>query len=507
MQTQSALVVDDERDIRELLVVALTRMGLRVETAATVSAAKQQLAHQPFDLCLTDMRLPDGNGMEILAHITANYPSTPAAMITAFGSVDSAVEALKAGAFDFVSKPIDLGVLRDLVRHALKLRSERSSTGRVVNTNEPAAANEESPQTGGEATRRMQGRSPAMEQLRQTIAKVARSQAPVYIWGESGTGKELTARSIHEQSPRAAGPFIPVNCGAIPAELMESEFFGHKKGSFTGAHADKDGLFKAASGGTLFLDEVAELPLSMQVKLLRAIQEKTVRPVGAAAEVKVDVRILSATHKDLARLVDEGKFRHDLYYRINVIELRVPPLRNRREDLPMLADNILTRLGKTHGMGKPSLSPSALAALNAYPFPGNIRELENLLERAMTMADGEHIQAEDLHLPAITQPFPIEAPSPASHYGALPPTPSAHAMPANPSPVVNAPPLPASNHLSTLMEEAEGDLSLTDAVEQMERATIEQALLANRYNKTKTAAQLGITFRALRYRLKKLGIE
>ncbi|RMH94180.1 sigma-54-dependent Fis family transcriptional regulator [Lysobacter pythonis] len=470
VQAQSALVVDDERDIRELLVVTLTRMGLRVETAATVAAARQQLASQPFDFCLTDMRLPDGSGMEILAHISEYHPMTPAAMITAFGNVEAAVEALKAGAFDFVSKPVDLNVLRDLVRHALKLRAERGHAPvAVVSESTAAAPGQAAP------TLRLRGDSAAMKQLRQTIGKVARSQAPVYIWGESGTGKELAARSIHAESPRAGGPFVPVNCGAIPAELMESEFFGHKKGSFTGAHADKEGLFQAASGGTLFLDEVAELPLPMQVKLLRAIQEKRVRPVGAAAELDVDVRILSATHKDLAQLVEEGKFRHDLYYRINVIELRVPALRDRREDLPGLAEGILARLSVEHGLPSLHLGASALAALSAYVFPGNVRELENLLERAMTLAEGDRIEASDLRLPMLgAVPASMVETSIASPFDAL---------------------------------DSSGGLALPDAVEQIERAAIEQALVVNRYNKTKTAAQLGITFRALRYKLKKLGIE
>ena len=494
MQTQSALVVDDERDIRELLVVTLTRMGLRVETAATVIAAKQQLANHDFDFCLTDMRLPDGSGMDILAHISEHYPMTPAAMITAFGNVEAAVEALKAGAFDFVAKPVDLNILRDLVRHALKLRAERGPADGAPISPPPAAepasaaapAAARAPAAAAPAPApKMQGESAPMQQLRATIAKVARSQAPVYIWGESGTGKELAARSIHEESPRASGAFVPVNCGAIPAELMESEFFGHKKGSFTGAHADKDGLFQAAHGGTLFLDEVAELPLPMQVKLLRAIQEKRVRPVGASAEVDVDVRILSATHKDLAKLVDEGKFRHDLYYRINVIELRVPALRDRRDDLPMLASAILARLAAEQDMPAPTLGASAMAALMAYPFPGNVRELENLLERAMTMADGQRIEAADLRLPNVAAAPPAAAAAPAAEADAT---------------------TDAAFDPLDMIDSANG-LALPDAVEHMERAAIEQALIANRYNKTKTAAQLGITFRALRYKLKKLGIE
>ena len=480
--TQCALVVDDERDIRELLVVTLTRMGLRVETAATVGAAKQQLAQQPFDFCLTDMRLPDGNGMEILAHISAHYPMTPAAMITAFGNVEAAVEALKAGAFDFVAKPVDLHALRDLVRHALKLRSERGNAATA-----PAPGEKPAGAADSGAFAMMKGDSPAMDALRQTIAKVARSQAPVYIWGESGTGKELTARSIHELGPRAGGPFVPVNCGAIPAELMESEFFGHKKGSFTGAHADKEGLFQAANGGTLFLDEVAELPMPMQVKLLRAIQEKKVRPVGAATEIDVDVRLLSATHKNLAKLVEEGKFRHDLYYRINVIELRVPPLRERGNDLQPLAEGILARLAGAHGVATPRLGTSAELALASYAFPGNVRELENILERAMTMAEGDVIEAEDLRLPAASaEAMPVE-------------------VPAAPTPVATAEAGSAPTPADTL--DIEPGKALPDAIEKMERTVIEQALVANRYNKTKTAAQLGITFRALRYKLKKLGID
>ena len=316
-ESRSALVVDDERDIRELLVMTLGRMGLRCDTAASVGDARAQLARQRYDLCLTDMRLPDGSGLEVIAEINQKYPNTPVAMITAFGNVEAAVEALKAGAFDFVAKPVDLAVLRDLVRHALELHDKQRAPADAVAS-------------------RLYGESPPIVSLRHTIAKVARSQAPVYIAGESGVGKELVARTIHAEGGRAAGPFVPVNCGAIPSELMESEFFGHKKGSFTGAHADKPGLFQTADGGTLFLDEVAELPLPMQVKLLRAIQEKSIRPVGANTEVVVDVRILSATHKNLAALVEDGRFRHDLYYRINVIELRVPPLRERLEDLPGL---------------------------------------------------------------------------------------------------------------------------------------------------------------------------
>ncbi len=461
-ETRSALVVDDERDIRELLVLTLGRMGLRISTAANLAEARELLASNPYDLCITDMRLPDGNGIELVSEISQNYPRTPVAMITAFGSMDLAVEALKAGAFDFVSKPVDIAVLRGLVKHALELN----------NSERPAP-----PPPPPEQAARLLGDSPAMGELRATITKVSRSQAPVYIWGESGVGKELVARTIHEQGARAAGPFVPVNCGAIPTELMESEFFGHRKGSFTGAHADQPGLFQAASGGTLFLDEVAELPLQMQVKLLRAIQEKSVRPVGASTEVPVDVRILSATHKDLGLLVEEGRFRHDLYYRINVIELRVPPLRERRGDLPQLAASILARLARSHGRPTPLLSPSALEALASYSFPGNVRELENILERALALAEEDTIGASDLRLPH----------PPVARAGMA-------GAPAGP------------------MQEAVVDIdpasaALPSYIEQMERAAIQKALEENRWNKTKTAAQLGITFRALRYKLKKLGMD
>ena len=458
--THSALVVDDERDIRELLVLTLGRMGLRISTAANLTEARELLANNSFDLCLTDMRLPDGNGIELVGEIARDHPHTPVAMITAFGSMDLAVEALKAGAFDFVSKPVDIGVLRGMVRHALELNNAERPAKPVL----------------AEGTSRLRGDSQAMDTLRATIAKVARSQAPVYIVGESGVGKELVARTIHEQGARAAGPFVPVNCGAIPGELMESEFFGHKKGSFTGAHADKPGLFQAAHGGTLFLDEVAELPLQMQVKLLRAIQEKSVRPVGAAAEVPVDVRILSATHKDLAELVQDGRFRHDLYYRINVIELRVPPLRERREDLPQLAAAILGRLARAQQTPTPLLSPSALDALAGYAFPGNVRELENILERAFALADDDGIRAADLRLPEMRPSAPAQAAAAQLDPNLIDPRESATS-------------------------------ALPSFIEEIERKAIEQALTDNRYNKTRAAAQLGITFRALRYKLKKLGID
>ncbi|QWT20270.1 sigma-54 dependent transcriptional regulator [Bacillus sp. NP157] len=470
MSKQTVLVIDDERDIRELLTITLGRMELDVDAVGSVSEARNALASRRYDLCFTDMRLPDGSGQEIIELIAATFPDMPVAMITAYGNVDAAVNALKAGAFDFVSKPVDIHLLRRLVKTALRLSEERKAE----------SGNKASP-----GADRLIGESPVMTEVRGKIAKLARNQAPVYIGGESGVGKELVARLIHELGPRASGAFVPVNCGAIPSELMESEFFGHRKGSFTGAHADKEGLFQAAHGGTLFLDEVAELPLHMQVKLLRAIQEKAVRPIGGRDEVPVDVRILSATHKNLAALVEQGQFRQDLFYRINVIELRVPPLRERRGDVPRLADFILRQLAVESGGSPGKLQPDALAALEAYQFPGNVRELENILERAMAMCEGDTIEAEDLMLPQRTA-LPGEAATVAAAYG-TPPVPAAAAAPA---------PLNSA-----------GDESLEDYITNIERDTIIKALEESRYNKTATARKLGITFRALRYKLKKLGID
>jgi len=443
MSPSSALVVDDEPDIRELLELTLSRMEINTHAAEDLAQAKTLLKNHHFDLCLTDMKLPDGNGIELVEFIQQQYPEIPAAVITAHGNMESAVNALKAGAFDFVSKPVDLQMLRNLVTTALKL------------------SNKQPPVTKSSLT--LLGESPAMQATRATIAKLSRSQAPVYISGESGTGKELVARLIHDQGPRADKPFVPVNCGAIPEDLMESEFFGHKKGSFTGAIMDKAGLFQAANGGTLFLDEVADLPLHMQVKLLRAIQEKAVRPIGAQKEVPIDVRILSATHKGLMALVKQGSFRQDLYYRINVIELRVPSLRERPEDIPQLAAHILIRLAKFNGAKTPALTDNALTTLLKYPFPGNVRELENILERAMTLCDDHYIHAGNLQL----------APAPAMK--------NAQATPA--------------------------DVSLEPLLGNVEKETIIKALEQTRHNKTAAAKLLGISFGALRYRLKKLGLD
>jgi two-component system response regulator PilR (NtrC family) len=449
MNKAQALIVDDEPDIRELLELTLGRMNIDTRSAANLADARRLLGESHFDLCLTDMRLPDGNGLELVETIQQQYPDLPVAVITAHGNMETAVQALKLGAFDFVSKPVDLQLLRNLVNGALKLASYPERDRRSRDT--------------------LLGDSAIMQTIRSTIAKLARSQAPVYISGESGTGKELVARLIHSKGPRNENPFVPVNCGAIPSELMESEFFGHKKGSFTGAVSDKEGLFQAASGGTLFLDEVAELPLHMQVKLLRAIQEKAVRPVGEQKEIPVDVRVLSATHKDLARLVESGDFRQDLYYRINVIELKVPGLRQRREDIPQLAQHVLEKLAREQNIATPRLGPVAIETLQRYSFPGNVRELENILERALTLSDGQEIQPDDLALP--------ETETPAAEGG------------------------------TALLPEPPEGVQLEDYLENIERAAILKALEQTDNNKTAAAKVLGITFRAMRYRLKKLGLE
>ncbi len=456
MTRSHALVVDDEPDIRELIALTLSRMNIQVTTAASLADARKKLGTTEFDLCFTDMQLGDGNGLDLVRYVQQHCPGTPIAMITAFGSMETAIAALKEGAFDFVSKPVDLQRLRDLVASALKLRQR--SNGRAGRGD-----------SADDARNELVGNSAPMQRLRAQVSKLARSQAPVFISGESGSGKEMVARLIHRLGARAEHPFVAVNCGAIPSELMESEFFGHRKGSFTGATADREGLFQAANHGTLFLDEIADLPLSMQVKLLRAIQEKSVRPIGSEKEVKVDVRILSATHKDLHKEVEAGRFRQDLFYRINVIQLDVPALRERGSDILVLAEHFLGQLAGEWHVETPQLSPAARATLSQYRFPGNVRELENILERAVTLSDDNHIGVEHLRLG--------EAPAEAR----LPP---AHERPAQ-----------------------QPDEALEDYLQRIEKDMILKALHETRWNRTAAARRLGMTFRSLRYRLQKLGLD
>jgi two-component system response regulator PilR (NtrC family) len=437
MSKPSALVIDDEPDICELLQMTLGRMDIDTKVAGDVGSAKRLLLADPFDICLTDMRLPDGDGLDLVEWMQTHAPGVPVAVITAHGNIETAVQALKLGAFDFVSKPLDLQNLRNIVASALKLENRRG---------------------GDQST--LLGNSTAMRAVRDMIDKVARSQAPVHISGESGTGKELVARLIHDSGPRRDEPFVPVNCGAIPSELMESEFFGHRKGSFTGAVHDKAGLVQTANGGTLFLDEIADLPLSMQVKLLRVIQEQAVRPVGASKEETVNVRILSATHRKLTERVAQGQFREDLYYRINVIEVHVPALRERGDDILLLAGHIMQKLGSSIE----ALDDGARDALLCYPFPGNVRELENLLERAVTLCTTGGISEDDLNL--------------------------------RQDPDAGDP---------EYFTDGNGDLG--HQIEGVQRQAIVEALEKTRYNKTAAARLLGLSFRQLRYRIKKLGIE
>lgn len=482
MTEQRVLIIDDEPDIRELLEITLLRMGLDTLTAGNVEEALTQIkAHEP-NLCLTDMRLPDGSGIDIVRFLQKEYPQIPVAVITAYGSMDAAVEALKAGAYDFVSKPVDLPKLRDLIQTALKLTSgEKNQRPKVTDT--PLAQG------------RILGSSPAMQTLKTTIGKLARSQAPVYIHGESGSGKELVAHEIHLQSPRQKAPFIPVNCGAIPENLMESEFFGHKKGSFTGAVTDKQGLFQAAHKGTLFLDEVADLPLTMQVKLLRAIQERAIKPVGGLEEIPVDVRILSATHKSLEHEVAAGNFRQDLYYRLNVIKLKVPPLRERQDDIELLAEFFLKKIAERWQMPAIKLSLQTREMLLNYAFPGNVRELENILERASTLCEDNTIQAEDLQLPQMGNTNPPASPQQAASRSVL-----LSAPPELVNPYTSQPANPANaNHTEPSWTPH------TD--EEAERTMIIEALDQTRWNRTKAAELLGMSFRQLRYRIQKYELD
>ncbi len=450
--TYKALIIDDEPDIRDLIQITLERMSIECATAATFSEAIALLEQQEFHFCLTDMKLPDGNGMDLIALAQKKYKKMPIAMITAFGNMETAVEALKSGAFDFIAKPIDLALLREVVTAALKL------------TEVPLVSH-----TGKSNQIRLIGQSQAMLKLNSHIEKVARTQAPIFINGPSGTGKELVAHLVHSSGVRRDKPFIAVNCGAIPRDLMESEFFGHMKGSFTGATSDKLGFFRAAEGGTLFLDEVAELPIEMQAKLLRVIQEQTVRPIGHEQELPINVRILSASHRNLHQRVEDELFRQDLYFRLNVITVETPSLAQRPDDIPLLADHFLQKYANEWQMPALKLAPITLAALSEYSFPGNVRELENILQRAFTMSESDEISIEDLNLP---------------------------------------------NHVSQDNQTAEVSSSTNMAngnleayIENIERLAINEALEATRWNKTAAAEKLGISFRALRYRCKKLNIE
>jgi two-component system response regulator PilR (NtrC family) len=446
------LVIDDEDDIRELFDLTLAQMGVSVDCAGSIAEAKRYLENEHYSLCLTDMRLPDGDGLEIVQLIGSRYARTPVAVITAFGSTNNAIAALKAGAFDYLAKPVMLDQLRTLVKSALKL---------------PSPGKAQTPVSGGKANVRLIGASAAIEHVRELIDKLARSQAPVYVSGESGCGKELAARLIHNQSAHRDATFIPVNCGAIPENLMESEFFGYRKGAFTGADNDRDGFFQAANGGTLFLDEVADLPMAMQVKLLRAIQEKKIRKVGSTSEEPVNVRIISATHKNLRECIDAGMFRQDLYYRLNVIELKMPALRERKEDIPLLIESILGRTGE-NALPPPVLTSAAMNALLDYSFPGNVRELENILERATALCTNGRVDVDDLQL--------------------------------------TAEPAEAGEETSVLNIGFNGK-TLDDHVNQLEKRLILEALEKTKFNRTAAARLLGVSFRSLRYRIERLGVE
>ena len=467
MTTNHVLIVDDEADIRELLVITLMRMGIETTTAQGCEEAITRLKERAYDLCLTDMRLPDGDGMAVLTHIAKHYGNTPVAVITAYGSTDNAVAALKAGAFDYISKPIQLKQLREVITAALNLPPTNGRRMDKTDRNRKPAGAPSHESTTDAGRQRLLGDSAPIMKAREMIGKLARSQAPVHIAGESGTGKEVAARMIHADSSRRDAPFVPVNCGAIPENLMESEFFGYRKGAFTGADADKDGFLHAAVGGTLFLDEVGDLPLAMQVKLLRVIQEKKVRKLGDTAELAVDFRIISATHKNLADKVAAGEFRQDLYYRLNVIELKMPSLREIPEDIPLMVSQLLARLATQSGTTLPQMSEEAMRALTNYDYPGNVRELENILERALALCDADHIAAADLHLTDETGS-------------------AAHG-------VVNL--------------SGERTQPLHEYLDHLEREQIIKALEQTKYNKTAAAKILGISFRSLRYRLDRLGIE
>jgi two-component system response regulator PilR (NtrC family) len=479
------LVVDDEPDLLELLELTLVRMGLDVDRALTVTAARERLAQRSYALCLTDMRLPDASGMDLVTLISREYPATPVAVITAFGSTENAIAALKAGAFDYLSKPVALDQLRSLVQSAVRAYvkdvPDRARAGsKPAATGKSVDSDDDPPYLA-----RLLGKSSTMADVRALIKRVARSQAPVAINGESGSGKELAARAVHDCSGRRDGPFVAVNCGAIPEQLVEAEFFGYRKGAFTGADSDRDGFFQTAKGGTLFLDEVADLPLAMQVKLLRAIQERSVRRVGGMNEESVDVRLISATHQNLAQCVMQGRFRQDLFYRLNVIDIRIPPVRERREDIPLLARHLLSSLAPDL-----RLSAAAIEKLVAYDFPGNVRELGNILERSAALAESEEIGAQDLNLVG-GAPTPVFVPAAAS---------TTRAEDAGEPSSAAAGPAAGANAIGLVG-------TLGDFLDNIERDLIEKALAQTRYNRTAAADLLGITFRQLRYRMQRLNIQ
>ena len=548
-----ALIIDDEVDLCRLMQMTLKKMGIETKVAYDYATGISHLQAYNFDFCLTDLKLPDGTGLDIVKFISKNYAKTPVAVITAHGSMDLAIEALKLGAFDFVNKPLELSRLRQLVENALKV-AENANKLNCKEVYDPFS-------------NRLIGQSNAIAQLKTTIQKLARSQAPVFLWGESGTGKEVVAKLIHDLSPRCSANFVPVNCGAIPSELMESEFFGHKKGSFTGATADKEGLFQQANGGTLFLDEVADLPISMQVKLLRAIQEKKIRPIGSTQEIAVDVRLLSATHKNLAKLVETGEFRQDLYYRINVIEVKLPSLNERRDDILLLANHFIALIADDWGLSQPlTLSNEAAVQLTNHHFAGNVRELRNILERAITLADGNVIEAHHLNLPLSAANVPhdthriheaheiTETPNHPVLSTLIQPSiskvaPLAEAKSASNSPIntsyssnlfangykikpnIQLAPTPTQSNHEALTHESltlnapigsinapnlaqpsaeEGPLpaeGLEEYLMNQERKVIIAALNCSGWNRTQAAKLLNTTFRSLRYRMKKLGID
>lgn len=486
-----ALIVDDEADLCRLMQMTLTKMGIQSDVAYTLTDAQRLFDQGSYDFCLTDLALPDGSGIELVKTVV-HSGNTPIAIITAHGTVDLAIEALKLGAFDFVNKPLELSKLRQLVTSALKVASDNKND--TPNTSPEEAS----------LNARLIGTSEPMVQLRNTIKKLARSQAPVFLSGESGTGKEVVARLIHDLSPSREGAFVPVNCGAIPSELMESEFFGHKKGSFTGATTDKIGLFQQASGGTLFLDEVADLPLAMQVKLLRAIQEKTVRAIGDTKEVAVDIRLLSATHKDLAKLVQTGAFRQDLFYRINVIMVKLPTLNERRDDINLLATHFLGLIASDWGIDTPTLSDDAIGALQQHNFKGNVRELRNLLERAVTMADGQPIEKKHLWLSEHSNESAPTSPQTSDiTYQTLS---TGTALSTLSSLTIN---YTNPKYDDTKTKDTPAPLpkeGLEQYLQNKEKELITTALAQADGNKTQAAKLLNMSFRSLRYRMKKLEI-